>query len=330
VSAAPVSDVRPVLPARASVWLTLHAFVRLGRPLFLTGGFVLYALGAALAHALTSLGAWSWSRYALGQAVVTAFQLMTHYANDYFDYEADCANATPTRWSGGSRVLASGTLPIRVALLTAIALGALGALASLAVVRATGGDTVVMALLLAMGVLSWQYSGPPLRLHSTGWGELNVAVVVTGLVPALGFALQGGNAPAAFILLLALLPLAALQFAMLLAIEFPDARGDAAVGKRTLVVRLGPARAARWYNLVTAAAYLFLPVALLLGLPAKVAAFAASTAPIALYRIHRMRAGDFARQERWETVTFWGVALLVATSVAELIAVALLVVVGRG
>ena len=47
---------------------------------------------------------------------MTAAQLMTHYANDYFDLEADRANRTPTRWSGGSRVLPAGVLPPRVAL----------------------------------------------------------------------------------------------------------------------------------------------------------------------------------------------------------------------
>ncbi len=84
----------------------LVAFVRLGRPQFLVGGFVLYGLGAALAKA----GGAPFDRalYAWGQVVVTLTQLMTHYANDYFDLEADRANLTPTRWSGGSRVLPGG------------------------------------------------------------------------------------------------------------------------------------------------------------------------------------------------------------------------------
>ena len=79
------------------------AFIKLGRPLFLGGGFILFALGAAIAHACGHVI--DTGRYVLGQAAVTAFQLMTHYANDYFDYDADVANLTPTKWSGGSRVL---------------------------------------------------------------------------------------------------------------------------------------------------------------------------------------------------------------------------------
>lgn len=107
-------------------WLARgQALVRLGRPLFLGGSFVLYALGAAVAiahgHTINPL------LYFLGQAVVILFQLMTHYANDYFDYEADHANTTPTRWSGGSRVLVEGELPRSVALGVAILLAVAGA-----------------------------------------------------------------------------------------------------------------------------------------------------------------------------------------------------------
>src|SRR5438094_3284432 len=112
------------------------AFIRLGRPLFLGGGFLLFGLGAAIAR--TSGHAIDGGDYALGQLAVTAFQLMTHYANDYFDYDADRANATPTTWSGGSRVLSDGELPREIALIAAIVLATLGGVAS-GVIGRTGG-----------------------------------------------------------------------------------------------------------------------------------------------------------------------------------------------
>ena len=95
------------------------AFVRLGRPLFLVGGFVFYGLGAAIAayRARAAARAIDWRRYVWGQVAITATHLMTHYCNDYFDFDADRANATPTRWSGGSRVLPAGELPRAVALI---------------------------------------------------------------------------------------------------------------------------------------------------------------------------------------------------------------------
>ena len=107
--------------------MNIGALIRLGRPLFLGGGFILYALGSVMAgHSIDV------SRYVIGQCAVTAFQLMTHYANDYFDYEADQANKTPTKWSGGSRVLPAGELPRHVALVAAIVLATLGLVATAA------------------------------------------------------------------------------------------------------------------------------------------------------------------------------------------------------
>jgi 1,4-dihydroxy-2-naphthoate polyprenyltransferase len=288
------------------------AFIRLGRPLFLGGGFLLFALGAFIAalagHPIDV------RRYALGQAAVTAFQLMTHYANDYFDYEADRANATPTKWSGGSRVLPNAELPRRVALVGALVIGALGAAAAVALWRVAGGWTG--AVLLAIVVLAWEYSAPPLRLCATGLGELDTAIVVTGLVPLLGFLVQAPDLAGVRVLALAIVTPALLQIAMLLAIEFPDAAGDAATGKRTLVVRLGAARAARLYAAITALAYLWLPVAVALGMPGRMAWCAALPAPIAAWRIARV--ADHRDPAAYERLTLFAVMLLVTTSLGEL------------
>jgi 1,4-dihydroxy-2-naphthoate polyprenyltransferase len=158
----------------------IRAFIRLGRPQFLGGGFLLYGLGASVAVAQGA--PFRGAGYLLGQAAITCIQLMTHYANDYFDLAADRANTTPTRWSGGSRVLPDGGLPPGVALVAASLL-AIAALVLVAVVATRVGDTapVAAAALLAAQVLAWFYSAPPLVLHSRGLGELATAVVVTGL-----------------------------------------------------------------------------------------------------------------------------------------------------
>jgi 1,4-dihydroxy-2-naphthoate octaprenyltransferase len=283
------------------VWKIVVAFVRLGRPLFLAGGFINYALGAAIAR-LTGHPI-DWRRYALGQAAVTAFQLMTHYANDYFDLDADRANATPTRWSGGSRVLPGGELPRSAALIAALVLAAIG----IAVIAALHEQ---IAVLVAMGALAWAYNAPPLRLCASGFGELDTAIVVTGLVPWLGFALQAPDLGGTRIALAAFAPAALLQFAMLLAIEFPDAAGDAVTGKRTLVVRLGARTAAKLYAACTAAAYLWLPIAYVLGVPAIAVALAALPVPIAIWRL----SADVSDAARYERSTFFAVVLVVAAA----------------
>lgn len=292
------------------------AFIKLGRPLFLGGGFVMYGLGAALATYVEGL-AIDWRRWAWGQLAVTATQLMTHYSNDYFDVAADKANTTPTRWSGGSRVLAEGALRPVVALVAALVLAAVAL--GVAVRFATGPFPPSAATqVLLMLALAWFYSAPPLRLCARGLGELTTAAVVTFLVPWLGYLLQADQVSRA--LPLAVIPACVFQFCMLLAIEFPDAIGDAATGKRTLVVRIGGVWAARLYVLLIAATYLSLPVWVSYGLQPRIAIAASTTAPLAAWQIIRVAGGAWRERDRWESVAFWSVALLVTTAGAQLIA----------
>jgi 1,4-dihydroxy-2-naphthoate octaprenyltransferase len=275
---------------------------------------VLYGLGAALA--VRGGTAFDGGRFWWGQVVVTAAQLMTHYANDYFDLEADRRNRTPTRFSGGSRVLVGGVLRPGVALGAACALLviALGG-ASMVAWRAGPGT---LPITIAMIGLAWAYSAPPLRLCARGLGELTTALVVTMLVPLLGYLLQA-RALGAQIFLAAALP-CALQFAMLLAIEFPDAAGDSAAGKRTLVVQLGATAAARLYAVVTLAAFGALPLFVRAGLPGRIAAAPSLLVPIAVWQAQRVARGAYGDSGRWESVAFWSVALLIASAGLELVA----------
>jgi 1,4-dihydroxy-2-naphthoate octaprenyltransferase len=147
-------------------------------------------------------------------------------------------------------------------------------------------------------------------------GELTTALLVAGMTPLVGFYLQTGRVG---VPLLGVLPLCCLQFAMLLTIEFPDAVGDAAVGKRTLVVRLGGERAARLLILLLLASYAVLPLLVRLGLPARVAAGAAMTTPLAAWQGWRVWRGAWADPARWNSLGFWAIALLMGTTTAELL-----------
>jgi 1,4-dihydroxy-2-naphthoate octaprenyltransferase len=218
-------------------------------------------------------------------------------------------------------VISSGALGETVArnaarVLLALAAVAIGAVARWGGEGAGAGATALCAAL----ALAWTYSAPPVRLHSRGLGEATTAVVVTGLVPLVAFLLQqgGGGRGGLARLGLALVPLMGLQFGMLLAIEFPDAAGDAAVGKRTLVVRLGARRAGAVYRALLVATYGSIPLLALGGLPPLAAMAAALSAPIAAWQFHRLGAGAWGDPRAWERVAFRAVAMLVATSAAEL------------
>lgn len=298
----------------------LSAFIRLGRPLFLAGGLVMHAVGVALAlygGASLNLAALIW-----GQVAITAIQWMTHYSNDYFDLEADRANTTPTNWSGGSRVLTNGLIAPRAALAAALLLAGIAAISALVLSFCVGTSALTIPLLaLALG-LAWFYSAPPIRLHSRGIGELSTAVLVAGLAPLTGFYLQSGILTA--LPILAVFPLCCLQFCMLLAVDFPDAIGDAASGKRTLVVRLGASRSAWLYASVLLLAYGSLPALVVAGLPPLAAVAVGLLSPLAFVQLWRLRRGDTQNPARWNGFAFYSIALLFGTAAVEAVAFLLL------
>ncbi len=299
-----------------SAMRTITAFIKLGRLHFLAGGVVLHLLGVVMA--LVSGADLNVAALVWGQVAITAVQLMTHYANDTFDLAADQANTTPTNWSGGSRVLVEGGLSARAALITALVLAGIALVANLVLSLTIRPGVTTFALLLTAQVLAWFYSAPPIRLHSRGLGELTTAITVTLLTPLTGFYLQTGSITA--LPLLAAAPLCCFQFAMLLAIEFPDAEGDQAVGKRTLVVRLGARMAARVYVGVVLIAYALLPLLVALGLPLLVVVGVAVVSPLALLQIRRIMRGDGQNVARWNGLAFYSIVLLVASASAELVA----------
>jgi 1,4-dihydroxy-2-naphthoate octaprenyltransferase len=273
----------------------LQAFVRLTRPLFLYGGFAGIALGAAVA-------AWSGRRldletYLWAQALVMAFHLMAHYANDYFDRECD-AGARRTAWSGGSGVLVAGELPASVALVAALVCAALGLAACARF--ALAGNAPVAGLGVALLVLSWCYSAPPVRFAGRGLGELDAVLVVAVLVPCVGYAAFAGRIDER--ILTAVLAPAAAMFAMMLCVELPDAPTDRAAGKRTLVVAWGPARA--WQRTTLAAGFAgTIAVGTALRMHAGFAILTLAPAAAAAFQLIRRSSGD----PRPASMAFWGV-----------------------
>jgi 1,4-dihydroxy-2-naphthoate octaprenyltransferase len=301
---------------------SVYYFIRLGRPLFLLGGIVFHALGVSAA--LYEGYSINWAALLWGQVAITATQLMTHYSNDYFDLNADRANTSATYWSGGSRVLPEGLLLPKAALAGSLAFGVVAILAILVLGLIIQPSLWVIFLPLLALVLAWEYSAPPLRLHSRGVGELTVALIVPVLTPLVGYTFQVGSP--GWLPLLTAVPPAFLQACMVISVNLPDAAGDRAVDKRTLVLRLGPAGAARLYLVCLALAYVSLPILVALGLPLLVALAALLPLPVALWQGYRMRRGAWADPLAWNSLAFWSVGLVIVSAGLEVLVILWLVV----
>jgi 1,4-dihydroxy-2-naphthoate octaprenyltransferase len=294
----------------------LYYFIRLGRPIFLGGGFMFFGLGAIMAlysGASINLATLLW-----GQIAVTATQLMVHYSNEYFDMAADRENPRPLRWTGGSQVLVKGVIRPEVALFTAIGLAAVALFAGLWLFLVVGSGPYTLPLVLIAITLGWSYSAPPLKLNQRGLGEITGAVMTTGLTPLFGYYLQAGHLE--LLPFLAIFPLCCWQFEVLLTLNIPDAEGDAAAGKHTLIYYLGQPRAVHLYLFVLVLQYGSLPVLLLLGLPSTVAMALLAVLPFVAWQGWRMARGAWRDPRNWDSLAFWGFGLLVLLTLAELTA----------
>jgi 1,4-dihydroxy-2-naphthoate octaprenyltransferase len=288
----------------------LIAFIRLARPHFLLGGFLLYALGALIAR--YSGFPIDFEKYWVGQLYVSAIQLMTHFLNEYWDVETDRLNKSRTPFSGGSGALGPGGLARDTAFTAAVACMAVASGAAFWLIvemRVSPGAWAIMVL----GFLgAYFYSSPPLRLAGTGYGELTASLVVAGLVPALGHILQAERP--SLLVLLTIAPLVVFQFAMLLAFEFPDFLADEAAGKHTLLVRVGRKQGSAIHNAALLLGLALAVAATFFGLPARVAVAIIISAPLVLLQITNIRRMQHGEPVSFNRLTFLAVLILVITT----------------
>jgi 1,4-dihydroxy-2-naphthoate octaprenyltransferase len=208
--------------------------LRATRAPFLTATFAPVLLGLAVAARAGFFDAPT----ALLTVIAAAFvQMGLNVANDVFDtlQGADDANLTPTRFSGGSRVLQDRLLSMRR--MAGLSLGCYVVAALLGLALLALRPSVELVVISTVGLfISLAYTMPPLKLAYRGLGEIATAVGF-GPVMLLGaYAVQTRGA-LTWEALLASVPVALLVAMILYVNEIPDRAGDASVGKRTLPVR---------------------------------------------------------------------------------------------
>lgn len=289
----------------------LILFVRLSRPWFLVGGFLTFALGAGIVRYLGY--PLEPNLYLLGQLWVTALQLSTHYLNEYFDSDADNRNRNRTWFSGGSGMLGEveDQLPRFTALLAASITLTLVALATFGLGGAGALNPATITIMVLGFLGAFFYSVPPIKLATSGYGELVTAVLVANLVPAFAFALQTGELHR--LLAMSTFPLTGLHAAGVLAFEFPDYATDLKFGKRTLLVRLGWQRAMQAHNLFLVVSYLLLGLAYVFGLPAAISLPPLLTLPLALLQIWYMQRIAQGFKPNWAALTLNAVVIMAAS-----------------
>jgi len=189
-------------------------------------------------------------------------------------------NVTPTKFSGGSRVIQYGLVSFR----------SMAALAASFYLAAAAIGLVLLALrpsaaLLVIGVVgiivSLAYTAPPLKLVYRGLGEVTVAIGFGPLMLLGAYVVQTGGVITTEALV-ASLPIALLVALILYVNEIPDRRGDARAGKRTLPVRFSKDTVITGYRVTAGAAYAIVVIGVAAGLLPVPALLALLTVPLAL------------------------------------------------
>jgi 1,4-dihydroxy-2-naphthoate polyprenyltransferase len=200
-----------------------------------------------------------WWRAGAALVAAVAIQVGTNYANDYSDGKRGTDD--PSRRVGPVRLVGSGLAS--PAAVKRAALAAFG----VAAVAGLGLAVAVDLRLLLVGVASfaagWLYTGGPRPYGYAGLGELSVFLFF-GLVATVGSAYVHTERITA-LAAGAAVPVGLLATALLVVNNLRDIRSDAAVGKRTLAVRLGDRRTRLLYVALLVGAFVAVPLVAGLG-----------------------------------------------------------------
>ena len=267
------------LPLRMPQPASRHPWVAGARPRTLPASAVPVVVGTGVAVAA---GQAVWWRAALALVVSMALQVGTNYANDY----SDGVRGTDTDRVGPLRLVASGLVTAAAVKRAAAVAFALAGAAGLVLAAAAGWWLVAVGgACIAAG---WLYTGGPWPYGYAGLGELFVFVFF-GVVATAGTVFVQIDRITA-LAVAASVPVGLLAVAMLVVNNLRDREGDAAAGKCTLAVRLGPARTRMLY--VAAALAPFAVAAVLAAVWRPWALLALTALPLAIVPVRRVLAGS--------------------------------------
>jgi 1,4-dihydroxy-2-naphthoate octaprenyltransferase len=256
---------------------------------------------------------------ALGTAMLVLSQAALELCDGYYDFVqgAHGRKDGAATWTGGSGVLAEGRLDPKKVQIAGFVLGAIAALLFAFVTFAwTRSGGLVVGLIGAACGAFWAM--PPLKLSYRGMGEVLQGIVVGPLMAAEAWVVTTGHLDArAFVVGI---PFGLVEFAMGVSHNMIDRKRDAAANKRTMVVRIGDAWAARLHALAMTLALASLAWLGATGVLAPrifaVCALVAPIAALACVDAWRASTSDAARAELGRT--FPAFRVLVATGVGAI------------
>ena len=202
----------------------------------------------------------NWFRAALALKVGVWLQIGVNFANDY----SDGVKGTDANRIGPTRLVASGLATAKSVKMAAYLSFLIASIAGVWLALLTS------PILIAIGILAiaaaWGYTGGKKPYGYNGLGELSVFIFF-GLVATVG-SYYAQTEKITVLSFIVAIPMGALACAILAVNNIRDRAQDELVGKRTVAVRLGDAKARRSFVALlvlahTAAIATFIPTAML-------------------------------------------------------------------
>jgi 1,4-dihydroxy-2-naphthoate octaprenyltransferase len=191
---------------------------------------------------------WNWFRSVLALKVGVWLQIGVNYANDY----SDGVKGSDDNRIGPTRLVASGLATSAQVKRAAFISFGFASIAGLWLSLLTSPWLILIGI--AAIAAAWGYTGGKNPYGYSGWGEVSVFVFF-GLIATVGtYYTQTGEITALSIL--CAIPMGSLSCAILAVNNIRDRAQDELVGKRTLAVRLGDAKARKGFVVLLVIAHL--------------------------------------------------------------------------
>ncbi len=226
---------------------------------FLQATIIPVVLGSVIAWQSTAGRFFHWDLFLLTILGASLIHISTNMLNDYFDYKSgnDLMVKHQNPFAGGGRILTAGLISPSKHLAVSLSSLVLGCMIGFYLIFAQG--LTMLFWLGLVGVISaYFYVGPPLKLAYRGVGEIIVGLNFGPIMTLGAYYVQTGSWTVASLTepFLASLPIGLLIAAVLWINEFPDIDADRAVGKKTMVLRLGYLRSVSVFITLLVASYL--------------------------------------------------------------------------
>src|SRR5256885_2518410 len=260
---------------------------------FLQATFVPVILGGVVAWEIA--GKFSWPTFLLTLLGASLIQIASNMFNDYFDFKSgnDLQVRHQNPFAGGGRILTADLVKPSTHLIVSTSCLILGSLIGFYFIFALGLYQLFWFGLIGV-VSTYFYVGPPFKLAYRGVGEFLVGLNFGPVMTLGAYYVQTKSLASATVPLLASIPVGLLIAAVLWINEFPDMDADNAVGKKTLVLRLGYAKSISVYVGMVVTAYILIIIYALLeifspGITSLTSLIALLSLPFALKAIRILR-----------------------------------------